>query len=87
MRDSGNEGLLGRRCIEVAGPRTRDVVQLARSAWRCWSKDLGVEDLVESAFRDVVADEDVIAHTLWKGLTLISRMFCGPLWEPRQDRW
>jgi uncharacterized protein len=60
---------LGRRCIEVAGPRTRDVVQLARSAWRCWSKDLGVEDLVESAFRDVVADEDVIAHTLWKGLT------------------
>lgn len=36
---------LGRRCIEIAGPRTRDVVQLARSAWRGWSKDLGVEDL------------------------------------------
>ena len=60
---------LGRRCIEVAGPRTRDVVQLARSAWRAWSPDVGVEDLVDMAFREVVADEDVIAHTLWKGLT------------------
>jgi hypothetical protein len=60
---------LGRRCIEIAGPRTRDVVQLARSAWRGWSKNLGVEDLVDLAFREVVADEEVITHTLWKGLT------------------
>jgi len=59
----------GQRCIEVAGPRTRDVVQLARSSWRAWWDDTGVEDLVDRGFRDVVAEEDVIAHTVWKGLT------------------
>jgi len=70
MAESGRKARgLGQRCIEVAGPRTRDVVQLARSSWGAWSPEVGVEDLLKTAFRDVVADEDVIAHTLWKGLT------------------
>lgn len=60
---------LGARCLEVAGPRTRDVVQLARSAWRVWSAGTDVDGLVEAAFCDVVADEDVIVRTLWEGLT------------------
>jgi hypothetical protein len=60
---------LGTRCLEVTGPRTRDVVQLARSAWRAWSKGDDVDGLVDRGFRDVVADEDVIARTLWEGLT------------------
>ncbi|MFC1791190.1 hypothetical protein ACFL0I_01830 [Gemmatimonadota bacterium] len=60
---------LGLRCIEVAGPRTRDVVQLARASWRAWSPKMKLEDLVDTAFRDIIAEEDVIAHTLWKGLT------------------
>jgi hypothetical protein len=60
---------IGVRCLEVAGPRTRDVVQLARAAWRAWSAGDNVEGLVDAAFRDVLADEDVIARTLWEGLT------------------
>jgi len=60
---------LGARCLEVAGPRTRDVVQLARSSWRAWSTDRPLESLVEESFRDIVSDEDVIARTLWGGLT------------------
>lgn len=70
MADSGKPAPgVGERCLEVAGPRTRDVVQLARSAWRAWSAGNEMEGLVDAAFRDVVADEDVIARTLWGGLT------------------
>jgi len=70
MADSGKplRGL-GARCLEVAGPRTRDVVQLARSVWRAWTEGEEVDSLVEAAFRDVIAEEDVIARTLWEGLT------------------
>ena len=60
---------LGSRCLDVAGPRTRDVVQLARACWRRWSGADDLEGLVDAAFRDVVADEQVIARTLWDGLT------------------
>ncbi len=60
---------VGARCLEVAGPRTRDVVQLARASWRAWTGEGGVEALVDAAFRDVVAEEEVIARTVWDGLT------------------
>jgi hypothetical protein len=70
MADSGKPVAgIGVRCLEVAGPRTRDVVQLARAAWRAWSPGDDAEGLVDAAFRDVLADEDVIARTLWQGLT------------------
>ena len=70
MADSGRplRGL-GEECLKVAGPRTRDVVQLARAAWSAWSDGADLEGLVDGAFRDVVAEEDVIARTLWNGLT------------------
>lgn len=60
---------LGARCLEIAGPRTRDVVQLARSSWRAWSVDGEVEKIASVAFLDVVTDEDVIARVVWAGLT------------------
>jgi hypothetical protein len=70
MAASGREAAgLGRRCIEVAGPRTRDVVQIARSCWRSWSQRMDVQELLDIAFAGVIEDEDVIAHTLWNGLT------------------
>jgi hypothetical protein len=70
MADSGRPAPgLGARCLEVAGPRTRDVVQLARSSWRVWPAGHDLDGLVDAAFRDIVAEEDVIAHTLWEGLT------------------
>jgi hypothetical protein len=70
MAESGRPSRgLGVRCIEVAGPRTRDVVQLARACWRAASPGMDVEDQVEAGFRDVIEEEEVIAHVLWKGLT------------------
>lgn len=70
MAEAGrpSEGI-GERCLAVAGPRTRDVVQLARACWRAWSEHADPETVVERGFRDVVAEEDVIARTLWRGLT------------------
>lgn len=64
---------LGARCLEVAGTRTRDVVQLARACWRAWSDEDDVESLVEGAFRDVVAEEDPIARTVWQRLTSLQQ--------------
>jgi hypothetical protein len=70
MRDSDRPVPgLGLECIEIAGPRTRDVVQLARASWRVWTKGMKAEDLAGTAFADVVEEEDVIAHTLWRALT------------------
>jgi hypothetical protein len=70
MMDSGRPAPgLGARCLEIAGPRTRDVVQLARASWRSWSEDSSVDSLTTAAFLDVVAEEEVIARTLWGGLT------------------
>jgi hypothetical protein len=60
---------VGARCIEVAGPRTRDVVQLARACWRTWTPGADAETLVDTGFRDVVAEEEDIARTLWNGCT------------------
>ena len=70
MAESGKPAAgIGARCLEVAGPRTRDVVQLARAVWHAWSAGDSVEGLVDAAFRNVLSDEDVIARTLWGGFT------------------
>lgn len=70
MTDSGKPTSgLGARCLEVAGPRTRDVVQLARAAWRGWSAGNDVDELLDLAFRDILAEEEVIARTIWERLT------------------
>lgn len=76
---------LGERCVLAAGPRTRDVVQLARRAF-----DLAVEEeppevgeerpaveeergdvdgLVRRALREIVTEEDDLARVFWEGLT------------------
>ena len=64
---------LGRRCLEVAGPRTRDVVQLARACWRAWSADVEVDPLVGVGFLDIVAEEEGMARTLWSGFTAVQQ--------------
>jgi hypothetical protein len=61
---------IGARCIEIAGPRTRDVVELARKAY-----DLGVgggrvdEDLLRRSFFELVDGEDDLARPYWDSLT------------------
>ena len=63
---------LGSRCVRAAGPRTRDVVQLARRAFDRSTKVNGEEDaenLLLRAFREIVEEEDDLARALWEQLT------------------
>lgn len=61
---------MGRRFIEVAGPRTRDVVELARKSY-----DLGAaagrvdEALLRRAYLELVDGEDDLARPFWESLT------------------
>lgn len=63
---------VGSLCARAAGPRTRDVVQLARRAFDRSTGASGEEDaesLVRRAFREIVDEEDDLARALWEGLT------------------
>lgn len=62
---------IGRRCVHAAGPRTRDVVQLARRAFDVTSGEAGddPEELVERAFLEIVEEEDDLARAFWERLT------------------
>jgi hypothetical protein len=61
---------VGARCIEIAGPRTRDVVELARKAY-----DLGVaagrvdEELLRRSYLELIEAEDDLARPFWDSLT------------------
>lgn len=62
---------VGRACLRAAGPRTRDVVQLARRSFDLTDGD-GSGDpyaLVRRAFLEVVEEEDDLARSYWQGLT------------------
>ena len=63
---------VGACCVRAAGPRTRDVVQLARRSFDRASGGGGEEDpeaLVRPAFREIVEEEDDLARALWEQLT------------------
>jgi hypothetical protein len=62
---------VGTRCIQVAGPRTRDVVQLARACWDVAGSAPGLEpsQCVDLAFRQVVESEDDPIRAWWAKLT------------------
>lgn len=66
---------LGEACVRAAGPRTRDVVQLAR---RCF--DIGPETtggdaaaLVRRALREIVEEEEDLARVVWDQCTAIQQ--------------
>lgn len=61
---------VGEACIEVAGPRTRDVVQLARKTYdmAARSGQASAADVVR-AFEELVEEEDDLARALWSDLT------------------
>lgn len=62
---------LGARCVDVAGPRTRDVVQLARKCFDLTETGEGddTESLVRRAFLEIVEEEDDLARMFWAQLT------------------
>lgn len=61
---------VGTECILVAGPGTRDVIQLARKTFDLASSGGVVgEETVEDAFLEVVEEEDELVRTMWESLT------------------
>jgi hypothetical protein len=72
MRDGGRPCPgVGEACIDVAGPRTRDVVQLARSCWEVLPQLEGSTpaEVVEAAFLRIVVEEDDPNRSWWYSLT------------------
>ncbi|MGH7558463.1 MAG: AAA family ATPase [Gemmatimonadota bacterium] len=70
MSEAGLEAQAGDRCVHLAGPRTRDIVQLARKTYDLAStRGTAGPDDVYRAFREVVEEEDELIRTLWEGLT------------------
>jgi AAA+ ATPase superfamily predicted ATPase len=63
-------GGVGPRVVEVAGPRTRDVVQLALKTYDLTSgAGVAHPSDVDTAFRELVEDRDDLARTFWGELT------------------
>jgi hypothetical protein len=62
---------LGKQIVEMTGPRTRDIVQVAR---KCFDLALAVksaaEDDVIKAFDDIVEEEHDLLHSQWESLTV-----------------
>lgn len=61
---------VGDRAVALAGPRTRDIVQVAR---RCFdntrSRGVAAPDDATLAFDDVVAEQEPLLESLWDALT------------------
>lgn len=64
----------GRACLEVAGPRTRDIIQLARKTYDIApaAGSIGGAD-VEQAFQEVVEEEDGPIRSWWADLTPVQQ--------------
>lgn len=60
----------GAICIQIAGPRTRDVIQLARKVFDIAVPTRSVQpETIEQAFREVIAEEDGPLRSRWAGMT------------------
>jgi hypothetical protein len=54
---------------ELAGPRTRDIVQLARAAWDAASRTGQVDEVVvEDVMETLVKEQGALFSALWRGL-------------------
>lgn len=62
---------IGARAIELAGPRTRDVLQLARAAYQT-AQDRGSAD-IEAAFVQVIGEEGESVRAQWDQLTILQQ--------------
>ena len=61
---------IGKVVVAMAGPRTRDIVQVARQCFdNCRAAAHATEADVGLAFDDVVAEQEALLQSLWTGLT------------------
>jgi hypothetical protein len=74
-RDAGEQrktlgNVLDAIIVGVAGPRTRDVVQVARKCFDLThSKGVATSDDIEEAFKDIVEEEYDLLLSNWNSLT------------------
>ncbi len=66
--------------VRMAGPRTRDIVQLARATWD-WSRSNGnaVRDAADYAMNDLVIEQGAVHQRQWDGLTDVARGIAATL--------
>lgn len=71
MREGGiHSATVGERVVALAGPRTRDIVQLARKTFDlAAAAGAAGEREVTAAFRELIAEEDDPVRLYWDGLT------------------
>jgi hypothetical protein len=71
FRAAGIEpGGVGAEVVRLAGPRTRDVVQLARKVWDRTARGSGEAipaGAVAGAFKEIIHEESEPLHQLWSG--------------------
>jgi hypothetical protein len=61
---------VGTAIIALAGPRTRDIVQVARKCFdNCRMSGRAGEDAVRQAFDDVTTEQEALFQSIWNGLT------------------
>lgn len=61
---------VGRALVDRAGPRTRDIVQVARQCFdNCRAAGRAEGMAVAQAFEDVVAEQEPLFQAMWNGLT------------------
>jgi hypothetical protein len=66
-----NSNGVGERAVELAGPRTRDVVQLARKCYdRTRTSSAANSSSVDNAFREIVEEDDELWRSHWERLTI-----------------
>ncbi len=71
MKSGGVGGIkIGKEAIEAAGPRTRDIIQLAR---KCYDRVRTLRSVrtgdLEAAFTEIVAEGSDLYWTVWRDLT------------------
>ena len=65
---------VGEAVVAVAGPRTRDIVLVARECWdNCISSGAASAGDVIEAVDDVVAAQGALLESLWMGLTVLQQ--------------
>ena len=61
---------VGAAIVALAGPRTRDIVQVARKCFdNCRMTGRAGEDAVRQAFDDVTTEQEALFQSIWNGLT------------------
>ena len=72
--------ILGASIVRMAGPRTRDIVQLARATWeRARLHTTVARDTAELAMRDLVLEQGALHQRQWDALTDVARAITSVL--------